>query len=223
MNPVLSLQRATVDGLGPDDGAGWSLHVPPGLTLVEGPSGSGKTQLLETLAAVRTPRSGEVLWHGKRLEGAILDGYRRSRGWVPSARWAARTLTVGDAFHLAAALWQIPRPEARVDRELARWGLERQRGRKVGHLSAGQEHRLRLGLSLLMDPTVWILDQPFDDLDQRERVVVQTLVLNMLGGAGGRAGTCVVMAGAGLEDWLLPREDTQVRHVGRLALSTVRI
>jgi hypothetical protein len=135
-------------------------------------------------------------------------------------------LRVEDAFRLSAALWQIADPHVRILRELRRWDLVPGRRRRIGHLSAGEEHRVRLGVSLLANPTLWLLDQPFDDLDLRSRVTLETLVLNMMtNGAEWPGVEAVVMAGAVPEGWpgVGARKDVgplSVTAVGRGGVST---
>lgn len=193
----------------------------PGVTVIRGPSGSGKTTLLEVLAGVRRPDRGLVVWGGNPLRGSVLEEYRAVRGYCPAARWDARTMTVASALRWMAALWQVSNAEQAVRREMARWGLDPVARQRIGTLSQGYQRRVLLATSLIMSPTVWMVDRPFEALDAEGRVLVQTLLAGILSGTTGIGWPdLAVLADVDPEDLPAPVRTSSVRGsdltIGRL-------
>lgn len=153
--------------------------------MVNGPSGSGKTTLLEVLAGIRQPSGGGIFYEGRRLAPGSLAQYRAIRGFCPAVLWNAPAMTAGAALQWAAALWEVARPSAAIAREVARWRLEDVFRQRIGNLSAGYQRRVLLAASLVMRPTIWIVDRPYEALDLEGRVVVQTVLAGVLSGRHG--------------------------------------
>lgn len=131
---------------------------------VIGPSGAGKSTLLAAIAGFEPPEAGRVLWNGRDLAGL-----------APGARPVATIFQDNNLFpHLTAfenaALGLRPsgrldaEERARVERSLARVGLEGLGGRKPGALSGGQQSRAALARVLLQARPVILLDEPFSAL-----------------------------------------------------------
>jgi ABC-2 type transport system ATP-binding protein len=138
-----------------------SFAVTPGETVaVAGPNGSGKTTLLSVLAGVQTPDDGEVDRHGSRL------------GWVPQRAAVYGKLTVRENLRLFARLERVADVDAAVDRMLERIALADRADTRAEELSGGMRQRLSIGVGLISDPAVLLLDEPTAALDplQRERL-----------------------------------------------------
>lgn len=177
----------------------------PGVVVIGGPNGSGKTTLLEVLAGLRLPDQGKVTWGGAPLRGSVMATYRAVRGYCPAELWDARTMTVASALQWMAALWEVLNPAQAVRREVARWGLDRVARQRIGTLSQGYQRRVLLAISLLMSPSVWLVDRPFEALDMEGRVLVQTLLASVLSRPSGVGWPdLVVLADADPEDLPAP-------------------
>lgn len=109
-----------------------------------------------------------------------MTEYRAIRGYCPASRWDAGSISVYAALQWAAALWEVGHPRSAIRREMKRWGLSSVSRQAVGTLSQGYQRRVLLAMSLLMTPTVWIVDRPFEALDGQWRVQVQTLLTLVL-------------------------------------------
>jgi ABC-2 type transport system ATP-binding protein len=137
-----------------------SFEVRPGqLVAVIGPNGAGKTTLLSIVAGAMTPDEGEV----SRPAGS------RPFGWVPQQVALYSKLSVAENLRLFARLERLADAEDAVSGMLAETGLEERADEEVGHLSGGNQQRVNIGIGLLGQPSVLLLDEPSASLDPRQR------------------------------------------------------
>ena len=156
-----------------------SLTVAPGQILcLFGPSGCGKTTVLQVVAGLVHPDSGQVSVQGERLGYAFQDD--RLAPWL-SVR---DNLLLGLSGHLADN-----EAAARTDTWLARLGLGEAAGKRPGSLSGGMRRRANLARALALQPDLLLLDEPFAFLDSAMIEAVQKLVLDLRD----RCGTTVLI------------------------------
>src|SRR5579859_4473652 len=127
------------------------------LVAVIGPNGAGKTTLLAILASVIAPTSGEIIRPAHEV------------GWVPQQPALYSKLSVSENFRLFARLERVADPEAAVQRMLEQTGLVERADEPVARLSGGNQQRVNIGIGLLRDPQVLLLDEPSAALDPRQR------------------------------------------------------
>jgi sulfonate transport system ATP-binding protein len=135
-----------------------------------GPSGAGKTLLLNVLAGLERPTSGEALLDGRPIEGPGPD--RAVLFQEPSLfPW----LSVLGNVELALELVGVPAAERRDHalRWLANVHLERWADAQPHELSAGMRQRAALARALAADPDVLLGDEPFGALDAQARELLQ--------------------------------------------------
>jgi ABC-type multidrug transport system ATPase subunit len=135
-----------------------SLCLKPGITLLRGPTGAGKSTLLRILAALQSPNRGAVHY-------PWCAPVRARIGYVPQENQLARTLRCEDALRYLAGVRGLPCKHADVTALLARWGLEEVRASPLCRLSSGEARRWLLAQSQLLDPDLWLLDEPLRGLD----------------------------------------------------------
>lgn len=130
-----------------------------------GANGSGKTTALETVVGLRRPTSGTVTVLGVDPAG---DRRRitRSVAVQPQAAALFPTLTVRETVRLFASFHSAPRDPEAVIEEV---GLQDAGRVRVKNLSGGQERRLLIGVALVGDPEILILDEPSAGLDPAAR------------------------------------------------------
>lgn len=129
--------------------------------LVRGPNGVGKSTLLSTVAGLRPPLEGTVTVGG---QPTTSTGARRRIGYAIDPPHLFEELTPREHLALARSLWE----SARVPVEGGASGaiLEGTPDLSAGMLSLGQRKRLGLALALLHEPWLWVLDEPFNGLDE---------------------------------------------------------
>ena len=148
-----------------------------------GPSGCGKTTTLRLLAGFLEPDGGEIRVGGEVLSapGATVPPERRRMGMVfqSYAVWPHMTVAENVAFGLRLAKLQRREIDTRVARVLAAVGLDGMEGRHPGQLSGGQQQRVALARSLVVEPSILLLDEPLSNLDAklRERMRVELKAL----------------------------------------------
>jgi ABC-type multidrug transport system ATPase subunit len=171
------------------------LSVPVGrqqLVVVFGPSGAGKTTLLEAIAGLRRAAGGAVLYKGSSLHAdrALL---RRLAGLVPqdAAATVHPQLTARKALDLGADL-RLGRGTTRRDRRqrvgevLTRLGIARRARTRVGRLSGGEGGRVGMGLALITEPALLLLDEPTANLDPGNVLSVMRLLAGLAHNGIGR-------------------------------------
>ncbi len=152
-----------------------SLQVAEGEFLsVVGPTGCGKSTLLNLSAGLLAPTEGEV-----RIRGARLRGINKQAGYLFQAdslmpwRSARDNVAAGPEFAGAA------RNQARAAAEtwLARVGLTGH-GHKYPHqMSGGMRKRAQLAQTLVLDPPILLMDEPFSALDVQTRLMMENELL----------------------------------------------
>jgi heme exporter protein A len=123
--------------------------------LVTGPNGAGKTTLLRLLAGLIVPTSGEL----------EVDLDRARIGFLGHDPLVYRELTPVENLDLYGRLYRIPERRERIGMLLERFGLWEARREQTGALSRGMLQRLALCRTLLHEPELLLLDEPFSSLD----------------------------------------------------------
>ncbi len=139
-----------------------------------GPNGAGKTTILRCLLGL-LPFEGRGVVAGLDI-GADSRAIRRQIGFVPQELTFHHDLRVAETLGFYARLKKVS--PTGIPAVLERTGIEAQAGKRVGELSGGMKQRLALGIALLGDPELLLLDEPTSNLD-----------------AGGRRDLLVLLAG----------------------------
>lgn len=137
---------------------------------VVGPSGCGKSTLLDLLSGLATATSGSATFDGKPLAGGVPDGIGAVFQQDASFFW----LNVWDnvAFGLSRAGMPRAAIEKRVDAALAFMGLTGFARAFPAQLSGGMRQRVCIARTLVLEPKVLLLDEPFGALDQQTRLLM---------------------------------------------------
>jgi ABC-type multidrug transport system ATPase subunit len=123
--------------------------------LVTGPNGSGKTTLLRLCAGLAAPTRGE-------LEVTVDRG---RVGYLAHEPLVYRELTALENLDLYGRLYRVPERRERTGMLLERFGLWDARHARAGSLSRGMLQRLALCRTLLHEPSLLLLDEPYSGLD----------------------------------------------------------
>jgi ABC-2 type transport system ATP-binding protein len=143
---------------------GLTLAAHPGRILgFLGPNGAGKTTAMRAAFGLVRPDSGAILWDGK----PATQGDRLRMGYMPEERGLYPKMKVHEQVSYFARLSGIaPRTASAVAMEwLERLELADRANAKVEELSHGNQQRVQLAVSLVHEPAVAVLDEPFAGLD----------------------------------------------------------
>jgi iron(III) transport system ATP-binding protein len=138
-----------------------------------GPSGCGKTTLLRMLAGFVAPDAGVIRVGGSTLSTptATVPPERRGMGMVFQnyAVWPHKTVAQNVGFGLTVRKVSRGETRARVARVLELVNLAGLEHRYPGELSGGQQQRVALARSLVVEPSILLLDEPLSNLDAKLR------------------------------------------------------
>ncbi len=143
-----------------------------------GPSGCGKTTTLRLIAGYLTPDTGTIHVDGRLLSSpnGVVPPEERGMGMVFQnyAVWPHKTVFENVVFGLK--LRKVPVAQARdqVEKTLALVNLLGLEGRYPNELSGGQQQRVALARSLVVEPSILLLDEPLSNLDAKLRERMRT-------------------------------------------------
>ena len=132
------------------------------ITMLIGPNGAGKSTVLKTLFGMLVPRSGEVRFEGRRVNGKsqrelLADGI----AFVPQGRNLFGSLSVRHNLELGGIT--LPRRQlvGRIGEVLARFPRLKERlDNQASTMSGGEQKQLEIGRALLLRPRVILIDEP---------------------------------------------------------------
>ena len=144
-----------------------------------GPSGSGKSTILRAIAGLISIDGGQLLIEGQDVSN--IPTYRRNVGMVFQSLALFPHMSVFDNIAFPLKMRRIGRAEVvrRVADALDIVRLPRIAERKVHELSGGQQQRVALARSLVYNPSLLLLDEPFGALDKRLREEMQLEVVRL--------------------------------------------
>ncbi|MDK1474992.1 ABC transporter ATP-binding protein [Streptomyces sp. 549] len=159
-----------------------TVEIAPGVTGLLGPNGAGKSTLIHMMGGFLAPSVGTVT-----LDGAAIwrnESVYRQIGLVPEREGMYDFLT-GEEFVLAnAELHGLDDPGAATRRALGTVEMEYAADRRISTYSKGMRQRVKMASALVHDPSVLLLDEPFNGMDPRQRMHLMELLRQM--GAQGR-------------------------------------
>ncbi|MDE2060188.1 MAG: ABC transporter ATP-binding protein [candidate division NC10 bacterium] len=170
--PILRLERVTVtyDGMLVLDAP--AFEVQEGQTLaVIGPNGAGKSTLLRLLGFLEHPTEGRVLFRGQPVQsyGNLLVVRRRMASVFQESLLTDGTVEANVALGLRLRRVDSIEVSRRVQESMATLGIGHLATRRTRTLSGGEAQRVSLARALVLDPEVFLLDEPFAALDPPAR------------------------------------------------------
>ncbi|MBN1288024.1 MAG: ATP-binding cassette domain-containing protein [Actinobacteria bacterium] len=153
---------------------GVSLSVEDGdYLMVLGPTGAGKTILLETLAGIYTPKSGNILIGGKSILN--IPPRKRNIGMVYQDYMLFPHLSVDKniRFGLKANKVDKEKADEKIKSLVELLNISHLMHRRPGTLSGGEQQRVAIARALIVEPRVLLLDEPLSALDAKTRATLR--------------------------------------------------
>jgi ABC-2 type transport system ATP-binding protein len=156
---------------------GVSMSIGPGVTGLLGPNGAGKSTLIHMMGGFLAPSAGRVA-----LDGAPIwknPGIYRHIGLVPEREATYDFLTGRQFVRAMAKLHRLPEPGAATERALGMVEMAYAADRVIATYSKGMKQRIKMASALVHDPSVLLLDEPFNGMDPRQRLQLMDLIRSM--------------------------------------------
>lgn len=169
--------RHVLKGVSFELGSGELLHV-------TGPNGSGKTTLLRVLTGLLRPEQGRIAWHGEEIAAAPSD-YQRALAYASHEPALKSDLSALENLRFLVGL-KRRLSTAELTAALQRTGVAHCADLPVRVLSAGQRRRVAMARVLAVQAKLWLLDEPYTNLDVAGTELLSSLLQSHVA-AGGMA------------------------------------
>ena len=128
-----------------------------------GPNGAGKTTTIRMIVGITAPDEGKIELFGETMSSKLQDKI----GYLPEERGLYKKMKIVDQLRYFAALKDVPAAIAdkRIDQWLERMNLSEWKNKKTTDLSKGMQQKIQFISTVLHDPDLLILDEPFSGLD----------------------------------------------------------
>ncbi|QPP07598.1 ABC transporter ATP-binding protein [Streptomyces bathyalis] len=189
-----------------------TMDIGPGVTGLLGPNGAGKSTLINMMGGFLPPSTGSVT-----LDGAPIwrnQAAYKEIGLVPEREGMYDFLTGWDFVLANAELHKLSDPAAATRKALATVEMEQAQDRKISTYSKGMRQRVKMASALVHDPSVLLLDEPFNGMDPRQRMQLMQLLRQM-----GDSGRTVLFSSHILEEVEQLASHIEVVVAGRHAAS----
>lgn len=145
------------------------------LVCLLGPSGCGKTTMLNTIAGLLDPTSGDIKFAGE----SVVDKHPKDRNiglvFQNYALYPHMTVLENVMFPLTVGKNKMPKNEAKeiAEKYMKITSIENLANKKPGEMSGGQQQRVAITRALVQNPKVLLLDEPLSNLDARLRLKIR--------------------------------------------------
>lgn len=142
-----------------------------------GPNGAGKTSLIRIVNQITAPDSGEIYFDGERLNQSHINRI----GYLPEERGLYKKMEIGEQMIYLARLKGFTRDEAQ--KRLKFWfdklGMETWWKKKIEELSKGMQQKAQFVATVLHEPDLIILDEPFSGFDPVNAEIIKDEILEL--------------------------------------------
>lgn len=152
-----------------------------------GPNGAGKTTTIRMIVNITVPDSGTITVFGGKINAAFQDRI----GYLPEERGLYRRMKIADQLRFFAELKNVrgKQVDARIDEWLERVKLPEWKYKRSMELSKGMQQKIQFIATVLHDPDLLILDEPFSGLDPINVELLKDIVLGLK-----RAGKTIIFS-----------------------------
>ena len=139
---------------------------------LKGKNGSGKTSLIKTILCILEPTSGSVFWKGKNLEKNLYDFYNNVT-YIADKTSSLKQLTVNENIKIWKNIFLSKINNDQIEKILHILKLDSYKNKKTNILSLGETKKLELLRLIIENKKIWILDEPFTNLDSEAIDVIK--------------------------------------------------
>ena len=145
------------------------------LVCLLGPSGCGKTTILNMLAGLLNPTSGDILFDGKSVVNVAPKDRQIGYVFQNYALYPHMTVLQNVMFPLTVGKQKMPKDEAKkiAEKYMATTQITELADQKPGNLSGGQQQRVAIARALVQQPKILLMDEPLSNLDARLRLKIR--------------------------------------------------
>jgi len=142
-----------------------------------GPNGAGKTSLIRIITQITAPDSGEIYFNGEKLHQSHIERI----GYMPEERGLYKKMEIGEQMIYLARLKGLSRDEAikRLKIWFRKLGMETWWKMKIEELSKGMQQKAQFVATVLHEPDLIILDEPFSGFDPVNAEVIKDEILEL--------------------------------------------
>src|SRR6478735_26844 len=142
-----------------------------------GPNGAGKTSLIRIINQITAPDSGEILFNGERLNQSHIERI----GYLPEERGLYKKMEIGEQMIYLARLKGLTRDEANKKLKFCfeKLGMETWWKKKIEELSKGMQQKAQFVATVLHEPDLIILDEPFSGFDPVNAELIKDEILEL--------------------------------------------
>ena len=158
--------------------SGVSLEIPEGSIFgLLGPNGAGKTSLIRIITQITGADEGEIRFRGERLNPSHIAQI----GYLPEERGLYKKMKVGEQLLYLAQLRGLSKADAtaRIKNWLNRFEIKEWAGKNVEDLSKGMQQKVQFIATVLHDPKLIILDEPFSGFDPINANLIKDEILEL--------------------------------------------
>ena len=154
-----------------------------GMMQIKGKNGSGKTTFLKVILNILEPESGEIIWKGKNIKKNIFDFYNQTT-FIMDNNTSTRELSVQDNINFWKGLSSSKLNNDEIFKLLKKLDIEQYYKTKVMLLSSGERKKLELLRLILEQKKLWVLDEPFNHLDDLSIEILNQTFLDHINNDG---------------------------------------
>ena len=134
------------------------------ITQIRGKNGSGKTTFINVVLNFLESKTGEIFWEGKNIKKNIFNFYNKTT-FIMDHNTCTRKMTVLDNINFWSRLSSSKLTKDEIVLLLETFNLQKYQNTKTMYLSSGEIRKLELLRLILEQKKLWILDEPYNHLD----------------------------------------------------------